>query len=157
MSYSHRVYVTSIKNVSPNAQSFFFSCCQFSLKATRFGLLHNALMPRQQLAALSPSNMGTSNLMGVCTCCTAVVLVAVTIDGLFAVCCTRWDSANYLRKLYLRQLHHLGPLFCLWYLMSYLWIHLSLATLKGHHPYYWCLPTVSTFEQTFQAAPAVTT
>ena len=40
-----------------------------------------------QLAALSPSNAGISNLLRDCTCCTAVVFAAVAGGGLLPVYC----------------------------------------------------------------------
>ena len=47
ISQSYGVYVTAVENISPNVQPFPYGCCQFTLKATRSGLVQNSLTPRR--------------------------------------------------------------------------------------------------------------
>ena len=61
---SQRIYVNSIKNVSPNAQLVRFSCCEFSFKAARSGLVYNFLAPRQPIYSTF-TNTGTHSTLWV--------------------------------------------------------------------------------------------
>ena len=61
-----------------------------------------------QLAALSPSNTGTLNLMGDCTCCTAAVLTGAASGGLLAVCCASWNRVSWKSRL--KTIRKINPL-----------------------------------------------
>ena len=122
-------YVTSIKNFSPNAHSFLLGCCQFSFKAARFGLVHNSLPPRQ------PACYTVSFICGYIEYDACLYRLHYLLH-LLSYCLTH-SATNYLCDMCLRQLHHLGHLFCPWIFMPSLGIYLSVITLKKHR-YYCC-------------------
>ena len=69
------------------------SCCQFSLKAIRVAWYTTLWLHVNQLAAILPSNAAISNLVGICTCCTAAVIASAASSELLAICCKCWVSA----------------------------------------------------------------
>ena len=158
-----RVHFVISQGLRPNAQSFPFNCCQFSLKATGSGLVCTFSTPRQSIGCTVTLEYGYIQLYGslhllycsgtCCNCCWWAVRCLLHMLGQ----CLTHSTTYYLRHLHLCQLHHLAPLFFPWNFMPYLGVRFSLVTLKGRRYYYCCLPTVSTSKQNFQAAPAVTT
>ena len=69
ISYSHGVYVTSIKTVSPNAQFFPFGYCHFIFKVTRSSLVNNSF---------TTSQPDCCTTLLECGCCCIVVFFTLT-------------------------------------------------------------------------------
>ena len=161
------VYVTSMKNASPNAQSLPFSCCQLSLKASRSGLVYNSLTLCQPTCCTIALEYGHINYI-LWVFVPVVLLQRYSLQLLLggsalSVAHDRLmpDSQHCqlsVRAVLVSTASPGPPLLPLEFYAILGGVHLSLVTLKGH------IATATavyiryrTSERKFQATPAVTT